>query len=108
MASRQHDVATLKEVHQLIGRDAKIGQPRIVVFDEDPFLLNALDLDLGYFWDGEEDVADLVGNVFKLGVAKTLSGQGQEVPKTSPNSSFTKGPMTPLGEIPAGALDLAP
>ncbi len=62
----------------MIGRDAELGQPRIVVLNEDSFLLNALDLNLGDFWDGKEHVAHLIRDVFKLCVAKTLSGNGQD------------------------------
>ena len=100
------DIAGIEDGFQLSRGDAQLRQAGIVEFHEDPFLLGAVDLHLGRFFDQQQLVAAVVGHLFQVGVAVSLAGNGDEGAEDISELIIDKGPAYPRRQLPGGAVDL--
>ena len=97
-----------EELAELQRRDPELGEPRVVVLDEDPLFLGAEDLDLRDLGDQEHLVAHVLGDVLELGVAEAVAGHRHDRPEDVAELVVDEGPANVLGELAPGVVDLAP
>ena len=70
-----------KQLLQLKRRHPELRESGVVIFDEDPLLLRAVNVDLCDFGDQEDLVAHVLCDFFELGIAEAFAGEGEDRPE---------------------------
>ena len=101
------DVDALEDRTELERREARLGQPLVLVVDEDPLVLRAVDVDLGDVIEPQQVVAHRVGNLLEIGVRVAVSGQRDDDPEDVAQLVVDERPDRAVRQIRGDPRDLA-
>ena len=105
---RHDDVATLQDALELGRREPHLSEAGVIILDENPLLLSAVNVDLGHIGEEQDLVAHVVRDLFELTIEEVVAHDGHDDAEDVSELIVHNGAARSVGQKSFGVFDLPP